>query len=232
MAEPPAGDELIDAPLPFDGGRHPATPAELALARRRTLGLAFAAPLASLSAVLAGAALGRPAVVAVGLLGLGATGLAIGVLAVVERRLFFLVRSHRGERRAYVIHEGTAAAAFGFVPGLLGASAVGVGIAVLRGADADALREVALAKPGLWLAPLGATLLSLGLGFAIGFRTAPGTRAARAGRLLASLPARLGGFVLIGWGAAAMAAGLFERASPAGFRATWRALLGARWPFD
>lgn len=219
------------APLPFDAGRHPVTDAEIAQLRRRFGLLYIAAPAASLAMLLAGFHLSWPLLAAAGVVGLGATAIALGALAVAERRLLFIVRSLRGERHRYVIYDGFAAVPFGISLIALGASAGTLAALYAMGHSIAALRDQMLARPGYALVPIGVILTAKGLGFLVGFSRPVRSLRERAWVALMNLPGRLGGLILFAWGAAALAVGLIEWAAPDVFHSGFRYLSGNPWPF-
>ncbi len=220
------------APLPFDAGRHPQTDSEIAQLRRRFGLLYVVAPAASLGMLLLGFHLSLPLLAAAGVIGLGATALALGALAIAERRLLFLVRSLKGERRRYVIYEGFAAVPFGLSLIALGASLVALAALYLMGHSIASLRDQMLARPGYALVPLGFVLTAKGLGFLIGFSRPTRTPGEQVWVSLMNLPGRLGGLILFAGGAAALVAGLVEWAAPELFRHWFQSLTGNPWPFD
>jgi hypothetical protein len=220
------------APLPFDAGRHPETEAEIAQLRRRSGLLYIAAPAASLAMLLLGFHLSLPLLAAAGVIGLGATAFALGALAIAERRLFFLVRSLKGERWRYVIYEGFAAVPFGLSLIALGASLAALAALSITGHSIASLRDQMLARPGYALVPLGILLAAQGLGFLIGFSRRARSLRERVWISLMNLPGRLGGLILFAWGAAALVAGLVEWVAPELFRHWFQSLAGNPWPFD
>lgn len=207
-----------DAPLPFTGGRHPESDAELALAKRRILLLHFLAPALSCAAIVLGFARDWIQPAAIGVIGLGATALVIGERAISERRLMFMVRGWRDERRFYVIYEGLAAIPFGLSLVILAASSALPALAVLLlGVSPADLRDQILAHPSYALIPLGLFLCSHALGFIIGFADRERSRGQRIFNSVLNFPARLGGLILLFWGALALAVGLYERIHPESF---------------
>lgn len=222
---------VADPPLPFEAGRFADPGAELASVRRLVLVFYLLAPVACAAAILAGFAVGRPAVIAAGAAGLGVLAVVVGVLAVVKRRLFFVVRSLRLDRTRYVLYEGLAAVPFGLAWIVAGLTLAAGAAGFLVAGGALALRASLLERPGLALVPAGAFLLTQGLGFTIGFARRGGSRGERIGRWLLELPARLGGLVLVLLGTALLAAGLHEWAMPAAFDAAIAELARGRLPF-
>lgn len=224
---------IPDPPLPFTGGRIPATDDERARVERRVMAQYFVAPALTFAALAGGLALGFPRLAAIGVAGLGLNALAIAAFALRERRLLFIrggtmtPRTHR-----YFIYEGVAAVPYGLAWAILGASVLAAALAHLSGISADALRDALLARPHRALLPLGAGLACYGLGFAIGFRRATRTWRDRLAVGLLHAPALLGGVLLLALAAAAFGLGLLEWLDPAGFRRGFTALAGHSWPFD
>lgn len=221
-----------DAPLPFSGGRLPASPEELRFVERRVMAQGLVGPGLSFAALLIGFNAGWPRLTAAGVAGFGLTALLIGWWAARERRLF-LMRTATTVRRPcrYVIYEGPAAVPYGMAFIVLGATVVGAVAWFLTGTDLDAIRQAVLARPGRALVPVGASLALYGLGFAIGFGSREGTRARRWFNALLDLPARVAGLMLIGLGAASLAIGLVDAANPVLFDRWFQAVTGNPWPF-
>lgn len=230
MSTNPA-DGISDPPLPFDGGRFTASDEELALVKRRILWLYIVAPALSFAALLVGFERGWPQLAATGVIGLGATACAIGARAMNERRLMFIVRSLRGERRRYVLYEGMAAVPFGFAYVVAGLSLVVPAVAFLTGTSPASMREQVLARPSFALLPIGAFLLAHGLGFVVGFAHRSGSVGRRLFDALLRLPSRLAGVILLAWGALALALGLYEWLLPDAFDHAIEQIAHGRLPF-
>lgn len=224
-------DGVADPPLPFDGGRFARDDGELALVRRRVLVFYILAPAVFTAAVLAGFSFGLSAVMAAGAVGLGATAVAVGGLAVLERRLFHIVRSLRGDRRRFVVYEGLAAIPMGLAWIVAGATLAAGAVAYLFAGGAHELRAALLERPGFALLPAGAFLLAQGLGFVVGFPRRSATAGQRVADWLMALPARLGGLLLVVLGALLLAAGFYERLLPAAFGTAMREIASGRLPF-
>lgn len=221
-----------DPPLPFTGGRIPASDEERTLVERQVLRQFILSPAAAAAAVLVGFNAGWPRVAGLGVLGFGLIALWIGGRAIRERRLVFIrggaftLREYR-----YFIYEGLAAVPYGLAYILGGLSLVALSATFLAGTSVEQMRTVVLARPGAALVPIGATLLCYGLGFVIGFVHREGSRWRRAFAMLIDAPARLGGLILIVWAAAALALGLVEQLSPATFHRWFESVAGNPWPF-
>lgn len=233
---PPPGTTtpgIPDPPLPFTGGRVPATEAERRLVERRVMAQFLVAPALSFAALGGGFNLGWPRLAAGGVVGLGLSALATGMLAVGERRLLF-IRGGSLTPRAYryFIYEGSAAVPYGLAFAVAGLTLGACGLLYLAGTGPGAMRDAVLARPHLALVPVGGALLLYGLGFAIGFRRAARSAGDRVAIALAHLPAQLGGLILMALGAAAFALGLLEWLEPQVFRAEFREFFGNPWPFD
>lgn len=220
-----------DAPLPFDGGRIARSDEERALVKRRILLLYIIGPVLSFAALLGGFELDRPRLAAVGVVGFGVTGALVGVLAMVERRLMFIVRARRGETHRYVLYEGFAAVPLGLAYAVAGAAAIAAAAQFLLGASLQEMRDAVLARPGYALVPIGAFLAAHGLGFVIGFASRAGTNGPRVFNALMRLPVRLAGLILLVWGAGALAIGLLDLMNPESFRLGFEAMFGNPWPF-
>ncbi len=105
---------IPDPPLPFTGGRIPASEEERTLVERRVVAQFIVAPTVSFAALLVGFYLDWPRVTAAGVFGFGLSAIWIGGLAAYERRLMFIrggtmtLRQYR-----YFIYEGVAAIPYG-----------------------------------------------------------------------------------------------------------------------
>lgn len=220
---PAAG--IPDPPLPFTGGRIPASADERAFVERRVATLQIAAPALSFAALALGFSLGWPPLAALGVAGLGLTALAFGQFAIRERRLMF-IRGALLTPRAYryFLYEGVAAVPFGLAIAITGTSAIATAMLFLLGTSVDEMRDAVLARPSCALIPLGAVLLCKGLGFVIGF---PGAAKSVGDRLwleFLHLPARLGGAILVLLGVGTLAIGAFEWLQPEAFDHAWAGL--------
>jgi len=223
---------ITDAPLPFTGGRLPASPEELALVARR-VALYFAiAPALSFAALLGGFYLGWPRVAAAGVVGFGLTGLWVGGLAILERRMVF-IRPGLGFRRdrMYVIYEGFAAVPWGLAYVVGGASLIAAAALFIGGVSLEQMRAHVLARPALALVPVGAAFLSQGLSFFIGFVDRRGSPTRRFFGMLFDAPARLGGLILMAWGAVMLWIGVVDWLAPAVFLQWFESMTGNPWPF-
>lgn len=233
---PPAQGHLPgipDPPLPFTGGRFPASDAEHRQVERRVMAQYFVAPGLSLAALGAGFNLGWPRLGAAGVIGLGLSSLVIGALAIGERRLMFIRGGSLTPRPyRYFIYEGIAAIPYGLAFAIAGLTLGGCGLAYLAGTTVDALRAAVLARPYLGLLPAGAAMLCQGLGFVIGFRRAASSWGDRLAIGLTHLPVQLGGLILAVLGIAALGLGLTEWLAPQVFRAGFQDFFGNPWPFD
>jgi hypothetical protein len=223
---------IPDPPLPFTGGRIPASEAERAGVERRVMAQFFVAPALSFAALGGGFNLGWPRLAAAGVIGLGLTALVIGYLAVSERRLMFIRGNLRTLRQyRYFIYEGVAAVPYGLAFAVAGAVLVVPAVLFLSGTGLEFMRDAALARPHLALIPGGAGLLCNGLGFVIGFRRAAVSIGERIEIALLHLPAQLGGLILVALGAAALALGFVEWLRPEVFQQGFRVIFGNPWPF-
>lgn len=231
---PPATDPsaVPGVPLPFEGGRIPATPEELRSAERRVLVQFLLVPGLAFAALVAGFFLELRLLAGGGVAGLGLAALLVGALAVRERRLTYMrggtmtLRTHR-----YYIYEGLAAVPFGLAYVVAGISLVAAGAVFMAGAGVHAIRDALLARPGLALTPLGLGFAFHGTGFVIGF----GRRAKSVGDRVwiefLHFPARLGGLILVAWGAGLLVLGLADLVAPAVFDGWVRGVFGNPWPF-
>jgi len=226
------GPGIPDPPLPFTGGRIPASEDERRFVERRVLQQYVVAPALSFAALLIGFNLGWPRLAAAGVIGFGLTALLIGYRAVRERRLMFIRGALRTPREyRYFIYEGFAAVPYG-LSYAMGALCLIVPAALfINGTSLERMREVALARPSLLLLPLGPLFLFHGLGFLMGF----GRRASSIGDRLwieaLQLPSRLGGLILVAWAAALLAVGAVEWIEPALFHRWFESIFGNPWPF-
>lgn len=221
--EPAAG--IPDPPLPFTGGRIPASTDERAFVERRVMALQFVAPALSFVALSLGFSLEWPRLAAVGVAGLGVTGVALGQFAIRERRLMFIRGgSMTPKAYRYFIYEGVAAVPFGLAFAIAGGCAVAAAAAFLLGASVDAIRDAVLARPSLVLIPVGAVLLCNGIGFVIGFRRPAESGGNRLWVEFLHLPSRLGGAILVALGVAALLVGAFELLQPGAFDRAWERL--------
>ena len=223
---------IADPPLPFTGGRFPATDEERAFVERRVMLQFFVAPALALAALLAGLNLGWPRLTAIGVLGLGLAALLVGWSAITERRLMFMRSGARIPReRRYFIYEGLAAVPYGIALVVLAGALITPASLHFSGTSLGGMRAVVLARPGLALAPLGLLFLFHGLGFLIGFGRRATSFADRLWIALLHLPARLGALILLAWALALLAIGLVEIASPALFQQKFESIFGNPWPF-
>ena len=220
-----------DPPLPFSGGRFPASAAEAAQIERRLVALYLVAPLVACGIALAGFHFGRPAWLAIGLAALGAVAVAVGLLAAVERRLLFFARSFMRRDARFVIYEGAAAVPFGAALAWVGLCVLALVLASTLGLTPGHLREAMLARPSLALLPLGVWFTLTGLGLLIGFADRRGPPARRMLNVLNDLTTRLAGVLLGAIGLALLAAGMADAVSPVAFDAAFRSLTGNPWPW-
>lgn len=224
---------IPDPPLPYTGGRIPASEQEYRLVARRVLQQYVVAPALSFAALLTGFNLGWPGLAALGVIGFGLTALLIGYRAIVERRLLFIRTGLSTTRRyLYFIYEGPAAVVFGLAY-LAGAACLLVpAVLFISGASLEQMRSSVLARPGLALVPLGVALFLYGLGFLIGFGRRAASIVDRLWIELLHAPARLAGVILIALALTMVAIGLVERVRPALFHRWFESLFGNPWPFD
>ncbi|MBM5810487.1 MAG: hypothetical protein FJ191_00760 [Gammaproteobacteria bacterium] len=226
---------IADPPLPFTGGRIPASAREYRLAQWRVMALCFVAPALAFVAISLGVSLGWPWLAALGALGLGLTGVTLGLLAARERRLFFMRQTgplgRRQYRYRYFIYEGFAAVPYGLAYAIAGAMLALAALLFLVGVSPDRMRMAVLARPHYALLPGGAALFAWGLGFLIGFGRPARSAGDRLAIGLQHLPARLGGLILLAWAVAMLGIGLVEATTPALFHAWFQSLTGNPWPF-
>jgi hypothetical protein len=228
----PEDGSVTHAPLPFTGGRVPASPEELDLVARRVALQFLVAPAISFAALLGGFYLGWPRIAALGIVGFGLSGLWIGGLAILEHRLMFIRPGQRFRReRDFVIYEGIAAVPYGLTFVLGGTCLVGAATVFLAGTSLDEMRAHVLARPAFALVPVGAMLVSQGLAFVIGFVDRRGSAARRMFGMLLDAPVRLGGLILIALGALVLWVGLVDWLTPALFHAWFESTTGNPWPF-
>lgn len=224
---------IPDSPLPYTGGRIPASEDERRFAERRVLQQYIVAPALSFAAVLIGFNAGWPTLTAAGVIGFGLTALLIGSRMVRERQIVFIRGAPLTPREyRYFIYEGRAAVPYGLAY-LWGAVCLIAPAALfLGGTRLQHLRDLALARPSLLLLPLGLLLLLYGLGFLIGFSRRPTSTVDRLGIALHDLPSRLGGLILIAWAIAMLAVGAVEAFDPAQFNRGFESIFGNPWPFS
>lgn len=221
----------VDPPLPFNGGRFAASATEAARIERRIVALHLAAPLGATVIALAGFHFGRPAWLMLGLAGLGAMALAVGLLAARERRLLFFARSFMRRDARFVVYEGAAAVPFGLALAWVGLCVLALVIASAAGVAPTRLREALLARPSLALVPLGLWFALTGLGLVIGFAGRHAAPARGALHALNDLTTRLAGAMVATIGLALLAAGVVDAVSPSSFDAAFRSLAGNPWPW-
>jgi hypothetical protein len=226
---------IYDPPLPFSGGRIPASAREYRHVQWRVMSLCFAAPALSLAALSLGVSLGRPMLAALGALALGLTGIAYGGLAAAERRMMYIrgpaLLGRRRHRYRYFIYEGVAAVPYGLAFVAAGAALAVASLLFLLGVTLEQMRAAVLARPRWVLVPAGAALLMHGLGFLIGFSRPASSAGDRFWIEVQHLPARVGALILIAWAAAMLAVGIVEWTSPALFNAWFQSIFGNPWPF-
>lgn len=233
MFKYPLDGGIPDPPLPFTGGRIAASEEERSFVRRRVMLQFFVAPALSLAVLLIGFNLGWPRLTAVGVIGLGLSALLTGYLAISEKRMMFIRGSTMTLREyRYFIYEGFAAVPYGLVFLVAGACLITPAALFFIGMSLERIRDIVLARPSLAFIPLGGLFAFQGLGFLIGF----GRRATSVGDRLwiefQHLPARLGGLILIVWGAGLLVIGFVEWYSPALFNHWFQATFGNPWPFQ
>jgi hypothetical protein len=223
---------IPDPPLPFTGGRIPASEEERRFVARRVMTQFVMAPAVSFAGLLTGFKLASPSVMALGVIGFGLSAIWIGGLAINEQRLMF-IRGGTMTRREYryFIYEGFAAIPYGLAYVVGGVCLITPAVLFLNGTSLERMRDVALARPSLGLIPLGAALLSYGLGFLIGFVHRSGSWWQRTFGMFIDAPARLGGLILMAWAAAALAIGMVEWLTPALFHERFESIFGNPWPF-
>jgi hypothetical protein len=223
---------IPDPPLPFTGGRIPASEEERRLVERRVLQQFIVTPAVSFAMLLAGFSLGWPRVAALGVIGFGLAALRIGGLAVGERRLMFIrggSMTHREYR--YFIYEGLAAIPYGLAYVVAGGCVITLAVLFLTGTSLERMRDAVLTRPALGLIAAGVLLLCYGLGFVIGFVHRGGSRWQRAFGMLIDAPARLGGVIVIALAVVALTIGVVDWLSPAVFDRWFESIAGAPWPF-
>ena len=231
-SQDPEGKGVPDPPLPFSGGRIPSSEMERKFVERRVMMQYFIAPAVAFAAIISGFKFEWPRLMALGVIGLGSCGLGIGYFAVRDRRLMF-IRGGSMTRRAYryFIYEGSAAIPYGLAYALGGACLIAPALLFMSGTSLERMREIALARPGLVLFPLGIVLLCYGLGFLIGFTHRGGSRWQRIWAMLLDAPARLGGLILIAIAIAALMIGGIELLTPVRFNQWFQSMFGCPWPF-
>lgn len=228
----PADPRVADAPLPFTGGRLPASPEELEFVARRVAMHFLVAPALSFAALLGGFYLGWPRVTALGVIGFGLSALWVGALAVLERRLIFIRPGQRFRReRDFVIYEGIAAVPYGLAYMVVGACLVVAAALFIAGAGLERIRDHVLARPAFGLLPVGGALLFYGVAFFIGFVDRRGSPARRRFAMLLDAPARLGALILVALAVAALSVGMVDWLSPSVFHRWFEAMTGNPWPW-
>ena len=221
-----------DPPLPFTGGRIPSSEEECKFVLRRVMTQYCIAPALAFAALLAGFNFGWPHLMAFGVIGLGLCGLWIGYLAVSERRLMFIRGGSMTSRVfRYFIYEGVAAVPYGLAHAVGGVCLIAPAVLFLGGTSLARMREIALARPGRLLLPLGVLLLCHGLGFVIGFTHRSGSWWQRVWAMLIDAPARLGGLILLVLAVAVLVVGGIEWFAPAQFNQWFELIFGNPWPF-
>lgn len=186
------------------------------------MALQFVAPALSFVALSLGYSLEWPRLAAVGVVGLGLAGIALGQFAIRERRVMF-IRGGSMTPRAYryFLYEGVAAVPFGLAFVIAGVGVIVPAVLAMLGASVDTIRDTVLARPGLVLVPVGVILLFNGAGLVIGFRRVPESAGDRFWLEFLHLPALLGGAILVAIGMAAVLIGLFELLVPDTFDRMW-----------
>ena len=167
--------------------------------------------VAGLLLLIAAERFGRREFVGPGLLLLAAGVFAAGADAIIRR--------HTIERdrlsRVTVTFTGTAARLIGLALVILAGSLAAVGAAFVIGVEHQ-LYQLARARPGLVLVPLGAMATTMGAASVLGAREWRGSF----WRLLVSVPERFGALLLLFLGLALLAAGVVELVSPMAFNET------------
>jgi hypothetical protein len=182
--------------------------------RAQYLWLQVAFPAAGLIALLAGVGQELPLLADAGLIFLGAAGIAAGGVTATLRRVVVAWPAPRLVIRTFT---GPGAAFSGSAVVILGLAAVLAGLAHLVGTSPAAMKALVVSRPGVALAPAGAALLSNGLAFLIGFPEGRDPNLGPTWNALLSIPARLGGLILLLLGGAALALGAWELLAPEAF---------------
>ncbi len=172
-------------------------------------------PGAGLLALVLGVDRDLPLVADAGVLLLAAAGVAGGGATAALRRV--VVVSPATYRLVLLTFTGPAAVFAGAAFVVLGLAAGAAGLLHLSGTSAAGLKSLLASRPGLALAPAGLALLSHGLAFLVGFPEGRDAARGAAWNALLSIPARLGGAVLVLLGAAALGIGAWELAAPDAF---------------
>lgn len=151
---------------------------------------------------------GAPQLTGPGLLLFGVGVFAAGMAAITQRyTLHRIEATHRA-----TIFEGGAAVLIGLALLVFAIGLAVAGFGFMLGAE-DRLLALLGRRPGSALIAAGCAIASFGGSRVLGARSWRGS----AGRFLASVPARIGGFVLVVVGLGLMAAGVLEVAAPTVF---------------
>lgn len=172
--------------------------------------------VAGLFLLIAAERFGRHELIGPGLLLFAVGALAAGANAILSRYTY--ERSQVTARSQ--IFEGPAAVLIGLVLVILGLAFAAAGVSFVLGVEAG-LYAFLLARPGFALVPLGSAFAAAGGARVIGARNWRGSTK----RLLASIPERIGGSLLLLSGLALVAVGAFEIVMPEGFDGVLAALL-------
>jgi hypothetical protein len=174
----------------------------------RTVLVLVATGIGGLLLLIAAERLERPSLIGPGLLLFAIGTVAAGVQAVTAR---YVLERNSVAPRHHTFH-GAAAVLIGISLVVLGTSIGVTGAAFMMGAQ-RALYDFAIARPGVALLPLG---VSVGAG---GASRVAGARQWRGSlwRVLANLPERIGGAMLMVLGAALAGLGGFELIAPEAF---------------
>lgn len=180
-------------------------------------------PSVSLSLIVVGLSMSSGVLTELGFAGYAAMFVAIGVLAIGERRVIHWNRlvTNRVVLESY---RGVAAIPLGLACCIAGAALLVPVLAHAAGVSFDAMRSLVLARPCLALLPVGSTMALAGIGVVIGFA---GHRDRGKGPLFNALlgaPSRLGGLIVLAWGVACLAVGGFELLLPDAFDRTLLAI--------
>jgi len=176
--------------------------------------------MAGLLLLIAADRFGRPELIGPGLLLFAAGTFAAGIEIITSRY------TYERNRAGWIsdVFTGSAARLIGLALVILAAGIAAAGLSFVLGRQEE-LYVFALARPGIALVPLGVLMGAFGAARVIGAREWRGSL----WRLLASLPHRIGGALLLLAGLVAVCVGLAELVAPEAFdEAVDRVLTAAR----
>lgn len=181
-------------------------------------------PATGLALLILGHRLASPLMMDAGVLVLAVAAIGSGAACVLLRRITF---ARRGWGFELWVWHGVAAQFIGASLIVVGAALAAAALVHLSGANSTSMLTAIRARPGLALVPVGAALLLGGIGAFVGFREAGEVGRGTLWNFVPSIPDRIAGVILMAFGGAALALGLYELWAPEAFDRSIEAFLRA-----